>query len=198
MPKLQIIVASTRDGRSGHLVGEWFTKQALAHGRFDVEVVDLADVNLPLFDEPRHPRFAQYEHSHTKAWSEIVSRADAYVFVTPEYDHAPPASLVNALQFLSREWAFKAAGFVSYGGVSAGTRGVQITKEILTSLKVMPLPETVAIPFFAQHIDKVTGAFEPGATQAQGATVMLDELLRWSLALESLRAPREVRLESAA
>src|SRR5690348_12761794 len=178
MHKLQIIVASTRDGRSGHHVGEWFVQQARAHGKFEIEVVDLADVNLPLFDEPRHPRFAQYEHSHTKAWSEIVSRADAYVFVTPEYDHAPPASLMNALQFLSREWAYKVAGFVSYGGVSAGTRGVQITKQVLASLKVMPLPETVAIPFFAQHVDKATGVFDPGLTQAQAATVMLDELLK--------------------
>jgi len=198
MDKLQIIVASTRDGRSGHRVGEWFLQQARAHGKFDVELVDLADVNLPLLDEPRHPRFAQYEHSHTKAWSEIVDRADAYVFVTPEYDHAPPASLMNALQFLSREWAYKSAGFVSYGGVSAGTRGVQITKQILTSLKVMPLPETVAVPFFTQHIDKTTGAFDPGPTQAQAATVMLDELLRWTEALQTLRTPRRANLESAA
>ena len=105
---------------------------------------------------------------------------------------------MNALQFLSREWAYKAAGFVSYGGVSAGTRGVQITKQILTSLKVMPTPETVAIPFFAQHIDKTTGAFDPGPTQAQAATLMLDELLKWSTALEALRTPRPAKLETAA
>ena len=198
MHKLQIIVASTRDGRSGHRVGEWFAEQARAHGKFDVEVVDLADVDLPFFDEPRHPRFGQYEHSHTKAWSEIVDRADAYVFVTPEYDYAPPASLVNALQFLVKEWAYKAAGFVSYGGVSAGTRGVQIAKQILTTLKVMPMFESVAIPFFTQHIDKTTGAFDPGPTQAQAATVMLDELLKWTTALQPLRAPQPARLESAA
>jgi NAD(P)H-dependent FMN reductase len=198
MHKLQIIVASTRDGRSGPRIGEWFYRQALAHGKFDVELVDLADVDLPLFDEPRHPRFAQYEHSHTKAWSEIVDRADAYVFVTPEYDYAPPASLVNALQFLVREWAYKAAGFVSYGGVSAGTRGVQITKQILTTLKVVPMFEAVAIPFFAQHVDKTTGVFDPGPTQAQAATVMLDELLKWTEALQTLRAPQPAKLESAA
>jgi NAD(P)H-dependent FMN reductase len=198
MQKLQIIVASTRDGRSGHRVAEWFFEQARAHGKFDVELVDLAQIDLPLFDEPRHPRFAQYEHSHTKAWSEIVNRADAYVFVTPEYDHVPPASLINALQYLSREWAYKAAGFVSYGGVSAGTRGVQVTKEVLTALKVMPIFETVAIPFFSQHINKTTGVFDPGPTQAQAATVMLDELLKWSTALQPLRAPKPARLESAA
>jgi len=120
------------------------------------------------------------------------------VFVTPEYDFAPPASLLNALQYLSKEWAYKAAGFVSYGGVSAGTRGVEVTKQVLTALKVMPMVESVAIPFFAQHIDKATGAFNPGPTQGQAAIVMLDELLKWSTALEPLRTPQPARLESAA
>ena len=200
MLKLQIIVASTREGRSGPRVAQWFLDRAREHGKFDVELVDLADLDLPLLDEPRHPRFAQYEHSHTKQWSEIVSSADAYVFVTPEYDHAPPASLVNALQFLSREWAYKPGAFVSYGGVSAGTRGVQMAKEILSALKVVPLLETVAIPFFAQHLNKETGAFDPGPTQAQAATAMLDELLKWAEALRPMRAPAKpaARLEPAA
>ena len=200
MLKLQIIVASTREGRSGPRVAQWFVDRAREHGKFDVELVDLAELDLPLLDEPRHPRFAQYEHSHTKRWSEIVNGADAYVFVTPEYDHAPPASLVNALQYLSREWAYKPSAFVSYGGVSAGTRGVQIAKEILSALKVVALPETVAIPFFAQHFDKTTGTFDPGPTQAQAAAGMLDELLKWAEALRPMRmsAIPLARLEPAA
>jgi NAD(P)H-dependent FMN reductase len=200
MLKLQIIVASTREGRSGPRVAQWFLDRAREHGKFDVELVDLAELDLPLLDEPRHPRFAQYEHSHTKRWSAIVDSGDAYVFVTPEYDHAPPASLVNALQYLSREWAYKPGAFVSYGGVSAGTRGVQMAKEILSALKVVPLFETVAIPFFAQHLDKETGAFDPGPTQAQAATAMLDELLKWAEALRPMRAPAKpaARLEPAA
>src|SRR5690606_2775885 len=95
-PVLQVIVASTRKGRQGPVVGAWFLEQARAHDRFEIELVDLAEVNLPLLDEPAHPRLAQYEHEHTKAWSRTISRADAFVFVTPEYDFGPPASLINA------------------------------------------------------------------------------------------------------
>jgi NAD(P)H-dependent FMN reductase len=187
MPKLQIIIASTRQGRQGAAVGAWFHECARRHGKFDVELVDLAEVALPLFDEPKHPRFGQYEHEHTKRWSAIAARADAYVFVTPEYNHAPPPSLVNALDYLSREWAYKAVGFASYGGVSGGTRGVQVAKQIVTALKMTPIIEAVAIPFFAQFIDKETGAFDPGEVQAKAATLMLDELLKWTAALAPLR-----------
>lgn len=187
MLTLQMIVASTREGRKGPLVASWALECARAHGKFDVELVDLAVVNLPLFDEPKHPRFADYQHAHTKAWSATISRADAFVFVTPEYDYSAPAALVNALQYLVREWAYKPVGFVSYGGVSGGTRGVQMTKQLVTALKMMPMFEAVSIPFFAQYIDKETGAFDPGELQAKAATVMLDELLKWATALAPLR-----------
>lgn len=189
MPTVQVVVASTREARLGPVVAHWFVERAREHGRFAVEVVDLAEVKLPLFDEPRHPRLQQYEHEHTRRWSAVVSRADAYVFVTPEYDFSTPAALSNALQFLVREWAYKPVGFVSYGGVSAGLRGVQMTKQLVTSLRMMPMLEAVAIPFFTQHIDKATGAFDPGAVQADASRVMLDELLRWAEALRPLRSP---------
>ena len=187
MLHLQVITASTREARKGPVVTSWFLERARAHGEFDIEPVDLADVNLPLFDEPKHPRFREYEHEHTKRWSATVSRADAFVFVTPEYDYGAPASLVNALQYLVHEWAYKPVGFVSYGGVSGGTRGVQMTKQIVTALKMMPMFEAVAIPFFAQHIDQTTGRFDPGEVQGKAARVMLDELLRWTQALRPLR-----------
>lgn len=191
MPTLQVIVASTRPGRQGPLVGAWMLEQARAHGQFDVELVDLAEIALPLLDEPAHPRLGQYEHAHTQAWSETVARADAFVLVTPEYDFAPPASLVNALQYLVHEWAYKPVGFASYGGVSAGTRGVQMTKQIVTALRMMPVPEAVAIPFFARHVDRETGIFDPGEVQEKAAGAMLDELHRWATALAPLRAPSE-------
>ncbi|HEX2203041.1 MAG TPA: NAD(P)H-dependent oxidoreductase [Longimicrobium sp.] len=187
MLTLQVIVASTRPGRKGPAVASWFLGQARAHGGFRVEEVDLAEVGLPLFDEPRHPRLRQYEHAHTRAWSETVSRGDAYVLVTPEYNFGPPPSLVNAFDYLVHEWAYKPAGFVSYGGVSGGLRGVQATKGIVTALKMMPIPEAVAIPMFTQHLDQETGAFDPGAVQAKAAATMLDELARWAGALRPLR-----------
>lgn len=190
MLTLQVILASTRQGRQGPAVGEWMLEQARSHGQFKVELVDLAQVNLPLFDEPRHPRFAHYEHEHTKAWSDTISRADAFVVVTPEYDFGPPASLVNALQYLVVEWAYKPMGFASYGGVSGGTRGVQASKQICTTLKMMPMFEAVAIPFFAQHIHATTGVFDPGEVQAKAAITMLDELLKWAQALAPLRVPK--------
>jgi NAD(P)H-dependent FMN reductase len=191
MLTLQVIIASTRQGRQGVPVGTWTHTQAQTHGRFNVELIDLAAVNLPLFDEPRHPRFRQYEHQHTKDWSASVARADAFVIVTPEYDHAAPASLVNALQYLVQEWAYKPVAFVSYGGVSAGTRGVQMTKQICAALKMPTMLEAVAVPFFARHIDASTGVFDPGELQLQAAKVMLDELHRWAEALQILRITPE-------
>jgi NAD(P)H-dependent FMN reductase len=189
MPHLEIIIASTREGRKGRAVADWFIDRARAHGGFDIEVVDLKEVNLPLLDEPMHPRLQKYEHAHTKAWSETVQRADAFVVVTPEYDHTPPASLMNAFQYLQREWAYKPMAFVSYGGVSGGTRSVQIAKVIVASLRMMPLFETVSIPFFTQHLNAETGVFAPPKVQEDAAVLMLSELVRWEGAMRTLREP---------
>ncbi len=150
-------------------------------------MVDLAEAALPVFDEPRHPRLQEYEHDHTRAWSERVGRADAFVFVTPEYNFGPPPSLVNVLDYLVKEWAYKPVGFVSYGGVSAGLRSVQMTKQIVAALKMVPMVEAVAIPFFSRHVDAETGGFDPGEVQEKAARVMLDELVRWTDALKVLR-----------
>ena len=188
MPKLQVVLASTREGRVGPIVGEWFMSRARAHAGFEVELVDLKAVNLPLFDEPKHPRFRDYQHEHTKRWSAIADAADAYVFVTPEYNYGLAPALANALDYLSLEWAYKPVAFVSYGGVSAGTRAVQMTKLIVTALKMMPIPEAVSIPFFTQHVKD--GVFVGTQPLEQSATTMLDELARWSSALAVLRTPR--------
>lgn len=186
-PTLQIVTASTRPTRKGPAVAAWFHEQARRHGRFEIEMVDLAEVALPMFDEPKHPKLGEYEHAHTLAWSATVSRADAFVVVTPEYDHGPPASLINALQYLVKEWAYKPMGFVAYGGVSAGTRSVSVLKMTAVALKMMPMVEAVTIPFFAHHLDPDTGAFRPPEVQESAAKVMLDELLRWTAALRTLR-----------
>lgn len=185
-PTLLVVTVSTRDGRAGEPVAEWTKACADAHGKFAVEAVDLRDVALPLFDEPRHPRFGQYEHEHTKRWSAQVKRGDAFVFVTPEYNYGMPPSLLNALTYLSAEWAYKPAAFVSYGGVSGGTRSVQHAKQVMTSLKIVPIPEAVSLPFFARSIG-ADGAFDGGETQEKAARLMLDELFRWTSALAALR-----------
>jgi NAD(P)H-dependent FMN reductase len=185
MPRLQVIIASTRPGRVGLPIGAWFADFAQRHGQLEVRVVDLAVVNLPMLDEPKHPRFAQYEKLHTKAWSATVAEADAFVFVTPEYNYAAPPTLMNALNFLFQEWAYKPVGFVSYGGIAGGTRAVQMLKLSVTALRMMPLPEAVTLPFAVKQID--AGAFKATETNEQAAKVMLDELARWTDALAPLR-----------
>jgi NAD(P)H-dependent FMN reductase len=185
-PTLQIIVASTRPGRVGLPVAEWLRDRALEHGAFDVEVVDLAEVNLPFLDEPNHPRFRQYTHQHTKDWSATIDRADAFVFVMPEYNYGFNAPLKNAIDYLHYEWQYKPVGFVSYGGVSAGTRAVQMIKQVVTTLKMVPLSEAVSIPFVQQFIDE-DGAVQANEVMETSATAMLDELARWAGALQPLR-----------
>lgn len=186
-PLLQLFLASAREHRHGPVVGEWIRGIVLAHGAFDVELVDLAEIGLPLLDEPNHPRLRNYQHDYTKAWSARVDRADAFVFVTPEYNHGSPPSLVNALDYLLHEWAYKPVGFVSYGGVSGGTRSVQMTKLLVTALRMVPMVEAVNLPFFTQQISRETGAFAPPEAQDRAALAMLDELGRWEEALRPLR-----------
>ena len=182
---LTVIIASTRPGRVGLPIANWFIERAKKDGRFDVVVADLKEVNLPIFDEPKHPRFQQYEHDHTKKWSAIVAAADAFVIVTPEYNFSAPPSIVNALDYLFREWQHKPAGFVSYGGVSGGIRSVQATKLMLTSLKVMPIPEAVTIPFFFKMMNE--GVFNGSEELDKAIPSMLDELHKWAVACKTMR-----------
>jgi len=185
MNTLSVVIASTRPGRLGLPVGRWVAETAAAHGGFRVEVADLAELALPLMDEPHHPRLGQYVHEHTRQWSSLVGGADAFVLVTPEYNHGPAASLLNAISYLYGEWRYKPVGFVSYGGASGGMRSVEALKPVLSRLSMMALPDAVAI----QHIrgQVAADAFTPSASQQESAVGMLDELGRWTEALRRLR-----------
>lgn len=146
----------------------------------------MGEVNLPMMDEPNHPRLRQYVHQHTKDWSATIDRADVFVFVTPEYNHGFNGVLKNALDYLNTEWAYKPVGFVSYGGVSAGTRAVQMIKEVVATLKMVPIPEAVDIPFVTSFLD-ADGDVEPNEIMESAAKAMLDELARFADALGPLR-----------
>lgn len=185
MPTLTIIIGSTRPGRAGEPIAEWFAGRARTHGGFDVEVADLAEIGLPMMDEPQHPRLRQYTQQHTRDWSERIDRADAIVFITPEYNYGYPAALKNAIDFLHEEWRDKPVGFVSYGGVAAGTRAVQQLKQVVTTLRMVPVFDSVNIPFHPQFIAE--GRFQPNDVLEQAADAMLDELLRVGSALHPLR-----------
>ena len=187
MPNLTIIVGSTRPGRAGLPISQWFTARAKDHGGFDVTVADLAELDLPLLDEPHHPRLGKYTKQHTKKWSAIIDAADAVVFVTPEYNYGYPASIKNAIDYLHKEWNYKPVGFVSYGGIAAGTRAVQQLKQVLTTLRMFPVFESVNIPFHTQFLDS-DGVLVPNEIMEQAADAMLNELARTEAALRPLRS----------
>ena len=186
-PKLHSIFTSTRAQRAGGPVATWFVEQAKQHGKFEIQLVDLKEVNLPLLDEPHHPMQRRYQNEHTRAWSKTIDAADAFVFIVPEYNFGMPPSLLNALDYLFFEWNYKPAGFVSYGGLSGGIRSVQMTKQMLNTLKVVPLNESVSFPFFSKQID-AEGKLIPGDAPQKALITMLDELLRWTTALRTLRS----------
>lgn len=185
--RLQTIIVSTRPGRVGPKVASWFHDFAVRHGKFEAALIDLCDFRLPLFNEPHHPRLGKYEHEHTREWSRSVAAADAYVFVTPEYNYCPPPGFGNSLNYLYNEWNYKACGFVSYGGLSGGLRAVQLEKQLVTTLKMMPMVEGVAVPMVTKQID-AQGNFVSNDLIDHAAATMLDELWRWAAALKPLRS----------
>lgn len=183
---LLVIIASTRPGRVGLPVGTWIADVAREHGAYEVTIADLKEIDLPLMNEPNHPRLRQYTHEHTKQWSAMVEAADAYLFVMPEYNFAMTAPLKNAIDYLSLEWGYKPVGLVSYGGLSGGLRAAQMVKQTVTALKMMPVSEAVALPMVGQSIDD-DGNFAASDSATRSAGAMLNEVRRWAIALQPLR-----------
>ncbi|PSL37944.1 NAD(P)H-dependent FMN reductase [Labedella gwakjiensis] len=151
-PTLLVVIATTRPIAAGRAVGAWVADRAGADDRFALDVVDLRDLALPFLDEPHHPKLRAYEHDHTHAWSSRVASADAFVFVTPEYNHSFTAPLKNALDYLNAEWAHKPVGLVSYGGLSGGSRAVTALEPVLSNLALLTVQANVEIAWVAEHI----------------------------------------------
>jgi NAD(P)H-dependent FMN reductase len=186
MYKLKIISSTVRLGRKGPIVAEWITETAQNHG-FEVELLDLGEINLPLMNEAVHPIMRQYEHEHSKQWSAKIEEADAFIFVTAEYDYSYPASLKNALEYLVHEWAYKPAGIVSYSaGPFAGVRAVMSLKSDLLSLKTVSLGEMVNIPMLHQFIND-ENQFVADEKLNTATTLMLNQLLRWTKGMKAIK-----------
>lgn len=183
---LGVIIASTRPGRVGPRIAEWFVEHACVHGVFDVTLIDLHAVGLPFLDEQEHPSTRIYEHQHSRDWSAIVDGCDAFVFVMPEYNFGFTAPIKNAIDFLYHEWADKPVGFVSYGMTSAGLRAVQMLKPVVSALKMLPVTDAVAIPLRNRLDDD--GVLHPDNVMSSNATAMLDELARLTPMFAALRA----------
>lgn len=176
-PLVQVVVASTRPGRVGEPTARWIAERAEKHGGFEVEIVDLAAIDLPMFAEPQHPATGEYSLASTREWSTLVDRADGFVIVFPEYNHSYNAALKNALDHLNREWAGKPVALVSYGGVSAGARAAVALEPVLVALK-MRIVGAVPIPFVTQFLsgDGDDRVFAPNDAVEQGTDGVLDGL----------------------
>ncbi|MFB9711056.1 GNAT family N-acetyltransferase [Streptosporangium sandarakinum] len=185
--RILVLVCSTRPGALGPAVGRWLidaiTPRAAELG-VDLLPVTLGDLALPFLDEEDEPASGVYRNEHTKRWSAMVDAADGFIAVTPEYNYGMPAAFKNALDYLGREWAWKPMGFVSYGNTSAGTRSVQHAKQVVTTLRLVPLGATVALRI-ADTVDG--GRLRPDAGRDKTAVGVLDELVRLAHALRPMR-----------
>ncbi len=190
MYNLKIISSTVRPGRKGPLIMNWIAGIAKENGNFNVETLDLGEINFPMMDEPNHPSLQKYLHDHTKQWSATIAEADAFIFVTAEYDYNYPAPLRNALEYLFHEWSYKAAGIVSYGGISAGTRAANNLKNDLATFKMVALTEAVNFPFFTKNINDEE-EFEANEVSLKAAENMLKQIIRWTKGLQIIKEDKE-------
>ncbi len=184
MIKIAIIIGSTRPGRKAETVAKWVYQLAGKRGDAEFELVDIQDYRLPLLDEPVNPSRGQYSKPHTKAWAAKIAGFDAFVFVTPEYNHGIPGALKNAIDFLFKEWNDKAAGFVSYGGAS-GARAVEQLRLVMGELMVADVRAQVLLSLFTDFENFTT--FKPGPQHEQALSAMLDQVVAWGTALKTVR-----------
>lgn len=185
MSRIAIVVGSTRPDRTARPVAEWVHEHAAQRTDAQFELVDIAEQNLPLLDEPMPPAMGQYSKEHTKAWAQKVASYDGFVFVTPEYNHSVPAALKNAVDFLYAEWNNKSIGFVSYGS-AGGTRAVEAWRLIAAELQMADVRAQVFLPFSSDFGEDFT--FQPTDGATEGLGVLFDQVVAWAEALKPLRA----------
>jgi NAD(P)H-dependent FMN reductase len=184
--RIGIILGSTRPGRRGEQVARWVLDTAKRlRDDAEFELVDLADFDLPLLDEPAPASSGIYEKAHTRAWSEKIASLDAFVFVTPEYNHVPSAALINAIDFLHREWNDKAAAIVSYGSSASGLRAVEVLRLMLSESHIAHVRQNVA--FSLMHDFEQFAVLAPDAQHEKHLENLLDQLVAWGTALQGVR-----------
>jgi NAD(P)H-dependent FMN reductase len=188
MLKIGIILGSTRPGRNGEAVAKWAYEIAQKRTDAEFELVDLAEFELPILDEPAPASTGQYVHAHTRAWSKKVASFDGYVFVTPEYNHGPSGALKNAIDYLNNEWADKAAGFIGYGA-ALGARSVEQLRLVMASLQVATVTAQVGFSMFTDF--EKFSVFKPHPMHEQYAGRVFDQVVAWSGALARMRSDRQ-------
>lgn len=184
---IAIITGSTRPGRNNIAVARWAFELAAKRRDANFELVDIADYQLPLLDEPIPPAVGRYSHAHTKRWAAKIASFDGYVFVTPEYNHGTSAALKNAIDYLYAEWNDKAAGFVSYGAVG-GARAVEHLRLVMGNVSVADVTKQVMLSLFTDFENM--SVFRPDPRHEAELHAMLDEVIAWAGALKTLRSAK--------
>jgi len=184
MIKIGIIIGSTRPGRNSEAVAKWVYEIAGKRKDAEFELVDIKDYNLPLLDEPIPASMKQYAKEHTKTWAKTIESLDAFIFVTPEYNHGPSGALKNALDFIYKEWNNKAAGFVSYGS-AGGVRAVEQLRLIMGELQVADVRSQVFLSLFTDFEN--FSVFKPTLQNEANVNTMIDQVIAWGSALKTLR-----------
>lgn len=184
MIRVAIIVGSTRPGRKAEAVARWVHEIARKRGDAEYEVVDIQHFNLPLLDEATPPSMGQYSQPHTKAWAVRIAAFDAFVFVTPEYNHGTSGALKNAIDYLYREWNNKAAGFVGYGS-AGGVRAVEHLRLVMGELQVADVRAQVMLSLHTDFENYT--AFKPAPRHEKSVNAMLEQVVAWGAALKTLR-----------
>ncbi|MFZ4453294.1 NADPH-dependent FMN reductase [Salibacterium aidingense] len=184
MTKIAIIIGSTRPGRKGGEVADLVFNLARKRNDAVFHLVDIADYKLPLLDEPKAAVFGQYSKPHTQKWAKTIEGFDGFIFVTPEYNHAPTGALKNAIDYLYEEWNHKAAGFVSYGG-NGGVRAVENLRLIMGALMVADVKSQVSLSLFTDFEN--FNELKPASYQMKVLQDLFDEVINWSNALKPLR-----------
>jgi NAD(P)H-dependent FMN reductase len=184
MLKIAVIIGSTRPNRKGEAVGKWVFEQAQKRSDAEYGLIDLKEINLPFLDEPKSPSAGDYAHDHTKAWSATIHALDAFVFVTPEYNHGVCPPLKNALDFLYREWNNKVAGFVGYG-VNGAQRSVEHLRLSCAELQMATVRAQVGLSLRTDWENMAE--FKPAPFHEKTLGTLLDQVNGWGGALKTLR-----------
>lgn len=186
MIKIKILTGSTRPGRFNIQVASWIYDIAKQRSDIDVELVDIAALDLPLLDEPITPMQRQYSQKHTIEWSSIVDEADGFIMVTPEYNHSTSAALKNAIDYLFHEWHFKPVSFISYGSLAGGSRAVEHLRGISAELKMYDLREQIMLPNYWEHLDE-NGQYLFYERHEKSANEIIDNLSFWANKMKDAR-----------
>jgi NAD(P)H-dependent FMN reductase len=187
---LAVIVGSTREGRFGGTIARWFVTQARPRSDMTLDVIDLVDLDLPMV-------YPQQPEPVVQAYSQRIDRADAFVVITPEYNHGYPASLKQAIDIPRDQWRRKPVAFVSYGGIGGGLRAVEQLRQVFAELHTVTMRDAVSFHMAWELFDESGKPCDPARCSAAAAT-MLDQLAWWATALRTARTADARREDSTA